>query len=377
MFNKHDLRRNQFMLKGGFARKGYDWWWHSFTAISEKTGEEKPFYVEFFVCNPKRGKDYPIFGQLKENQEKGIFPSYLMVNVGCWCPSVGGIKGQFHRFFGINEVEINKGVPYSIKAGDCFLTETKTYGKVEVTMDEVKRHPEYMSDSGVMEWNLSIDKKIAYNVGYGAGSLFRSLQAFEMFWHAEGMKSEYSGEVILNGEKYIVNKERSFGYADKNWGRDFTSPWVWLSSCNLTSKMTGRKLDNSVFDIGGGRPKVGFIALKRKLLSAFFYEGKCYEFNFSKFWTNTKTLFKCDETDREIIWHVEQKTWRNKMVTDIRCKKSDMILINYEAPNGKKLHNHLWNGGSGFGVVKLYHKKKLVDEIECKNVGCEYGEYDK
>ena len=63
------------------------------------------------------------------------------------------------------------------------------------------------------------------------------------------------------------------------------------------------------------------------------------------------------------------------MVSDFRCSKKDMLLVNYEAPNGKKLHNRLWNGGNGVGVIKLYHKGKLIDEIEAKNVGCEYGEY--
>ena len=52
-------------------------------------------------------------------------------------------------------------------------------------------------------------------------------------------------------------------------GKDFTSPWVWLSSDNLTSLKTGKRLTNSVFDIGGGCPKVGHVAIKRKLLSAF------------------------------------------------------------------------------------------------------------
>jgi hypothetical protein len=57
-----------------------------------------------------------------------------------------------------------------------------------------------------------------------------------------------------------------------------------------------------------------------------------------------------------------------------------MLLINYEAPNGKKLHNRLWNGGTGWGTIKLYEKEHnvfyLVDEIEATHVGCEYGEYD-
>jgi len=27
--------RNAFMLKGPLARKGYDWWWHTFTAMNK------------------------------------------------------------------------------------------------------------------------------------------------------------------------------------------------------------------------------------------------------------------------------------------------------------------------------------------------------
>ncbi|MBO4667470.1 MAG: hypothetical protein J5666_05020 [Bacilli bacterium] len=234
-----------------------------------------------------------------------------------------------------------------------------------------------MSDAGTISWNLSIKKDIAFNVGYGAGKLFRSMQLFEMFWHAEGMKSYFEGEIRFNGVIYKVRKEDSYGYCDKNWGKDFTSPWLWLSSCNLSSKITGKKLTNSVFDIGGGRPKVGLIALKGKLLSAFYYEGKCYEFNFSKFWTFTRTKFHSEETEKEILWHVEQKSTSGRIVVDISCKKEDMLLINYEAPNGKKLHNRLWNGGNGKGTIKLYKGKKLIDDIICENVGCEYGEYNK
>jgi hypothetical protein len=244
-----------------------------------------------------------------------------------------------------------------------------------ISQEECEKHLEYISDFGTIKWNLKINKQIAYNVGYGAGSFFRSIKAFEVFWHAEGMKSEYEGDVILNGEKFIVMPSTSFGYADKNWERTFTSPWVWLSSNNLRSLKTGSILENSVFDIGGGRPKVGSVALKRKLLSSFCYEGKEYEFNFSKFWTFTRTAFDCKETEEQIIWHVEQKTLFNRMVTDITSQKEDMLLVNYEAPDGTKRHNRLWNGGNGRGKVRLYHWGKLIDEVLVLNADCEYGEY--
>ena len=52
MFNHHDITRDACMLRGPLAHQGYDWWWHSFTAQDAVTGEDKPFFIEFFVCDP-------------------------------------------------------------------------------------------------------------------------------------------------------------------------------------------------------------------------------------------------------------------------------------------------------------------------------------
>ena len=69
------------------------------------------------------------------------------------------------------------------------------------------------------------------------------------------------------------------------------------------------------------------------------------------------------------------------MDTEIRCLKKEMLFVNYEAPDGAKRHNRLWNGGNGRGTVRLYDRKgwKMVlrDIIDVTNAGCEYGEYDK
>ena len=368
MFNKHDISRDACQLFGEQAKCGYDWWWHSFTARHEKTGEEKAFFIEFFLCNPAHGGAAPVFGQLPEHE----VPSYLMVKAGAW----GKDAAQLHRFFGWDEIRVGWDVPYEIEADDCYATETALRGHIRVTAEDARLHPEWMCESGEMSWDLAVDKLIAFNVGYGASEPMRDLQAFEMFWHAEGMKTAYSGRVWWNGEPYVVEPATCYGYADKNWGKDFTSPWVWISSCNLTSELTGRKLENSVFDIGGGRPKVGPLALPRKLLSAFWYEGTPYEFNFSKMWTHTHTEFNCRETDTQIIWHVEQHNRHDRMVTDLTCEKADMLLVNYEAPDGEKRHNRLWNGGNGRGTIQLFHEDELVDRIHVENAGCEYGEYD-
>ena len=42
----------------------------------------------------------------------------------------------------------------------------------------------------------------------------------------------------------------------------------------------------------------------------------------------------------------------------------------------KELHNRLWNGGNGWGEIKLYKKDgTLIDHVKMENTGCEYGEY--
>jgi len=387
-FNHSDPIRNNFQLRGALAKEGYDWWWHSFTGHNKKTGEEKSFFIEFFTINPELGGEEPIFGQLPENQDSGTKPSYLMVKAGCW----GKGAKQLHRFFGWNKVNIKEDAPFLISADDCFCSESRTLGKVEVSAEDAAAHPEWMCQAGKMIWDLNIEKDIAFNVGYGAGWASREIEAFEMFWHAEGMKSYYNGSVILDGEEYVIDKDTCYGYADKNWGKDFTSPWIWLASSHLKSKISGQWLENTAFDIGGGRPKVRTgHSFDDIILGAMWYEGTPYEFNFSKFWTLTKTKFECKESKDKLTWKVVQETPLAKIEANITCLKEDMLLINYEAPNGKKLHNNLWNGGNGTGEIKLYKKilktkedgKKakfkweLVDDMEAYNIGCEFGEYNK
>lgn len=386
-FNHSDINRDEFMLKGGLASEGYDWWWHSFTAHHATTGEEKAFFIEFFTINPALGKDEPVLGQLPANKEAGIKPSYMMVKAGHW----GENARQLHKFFGWNSVNIKQDAPFQISAQNCFLSETRTFGKIDISEEEAKEHPEWMCSAGRMVWDLTIDKKVTFNVGYGASWPLREIEAFQMFWHAEGIKTEFSGKIYLDDEEYIVDKDTCFGYADKNWGKDFTSPWVWLSSNRIRSKITGEWLEDTVFDIGGGRPKVGPVALERKLLGAMLYKGETYEYNFSKFWTLTRTKFKCKEHKDRLTWKVIQETPLSKMETEITCYKKDMLLVNYESPDGAHRHDRLWNGGNGFGTVKLYKKSlkvmpdrenklpkwkwNLVDDMEVFNVGCEYGEY--
>ncbi len=99
------------------------------------------------------------------------------------------------------------------------------------------------------------------NVCYGASKPLRDAEAFAMLLARGGHEERVSGHDHLERKKYTVSPDKSYGCADKNWGRDFTSPWVWLSSSCLFSRRTGKYLQNSVFDIGGGQPKIYCVKL--------------------------------------------------------------------------------------------------------------------
>lgn len=361
--------KNLYMLNGLLGKNGYDWWWHSFTAYHKNTGEEKAFFIEYFVVNPASGTNTPSFGQLPNTTQK---PSYVMIKAGHW----GKGAKQIHRFFPIHAAKIaRKHLHFSVE--DCLLTNNSMIGSVSLNEEENSLHPEYMSDSGDMSWNLTMKKHFPFDVGYGTSTVLRKLNAFEMFWHVSGMKTEYEGTILLDGEEYEAIPEKSFGYADKNWGQNYTSPWIWISSCHLVSKLTGKTLTNSAFDIGGGKPKAFGIPFNRKILAAIFYENTFYEYNFSKFWKLSSVSFNCEETESTILWHVNGKNSHSSFELSLTCNKSDMLLINYESPDGKKRHNKLWNGGNGYGELKLFQKDgTLIDHLEIEHAGCEYGEYD-
>lgn len=361
MVSEKEKNKNLCQLKGSFARNGYDWWWHSFTAVSEKNGKEKAFFIEYFIINPEISPDKVVLGSDGK-------PCYFMIDCGTWKED----KAQLHQYYPMDEVRIDKKNLH-ITGPSFLLTEDRIQGHVEVkNPSEIE-----LSDSGFMEWDIKLDKVIGYDVGYGTSALFRNLHAFDMYWHAKGVKTLMDGYVIYNGERYLVKRDSCYGYSDKNWGRDFTSPWIWLSSSDLVSEKTGKRLMNSCFEIGGGKPRAFHITFKDRLLILFFLEGKRYEFNFSKFWLHSKTEFDCYETEEKIVWNIVASRPTLRMETHIECQKKDMLLINYEAPDGERKFHRLFNGGSGVGRIRLFENGNVVDSFKTGHVGCEYGRYHK
>lgn len=64
--DKKGSKRNLFMLYGPLSKKGYDWWWHNFTAENEKTGEKKHFILNtFYVTHIMQKKNQLLYGIIK------------------------------------------------------------------------------------------------------------------------------------------------------------------------------------------------------------------------------------------------------------------------------------------------------------------------
>ncbi len=369
--------RNGYMLRGSLARRGYDWWWHSLVGVNAKTGEKQPFFIEYYIVNPALGGDEAIPGQLPENQAKGRKPSYAMIKAGRWGE---GRKAQIHNLYPVSSFSAAKD-RMDVRIGDNTATETRLVGSVHLAAAQAAAHPEYMSDSGEMSWDLKAEKVLPYSVGFGTSPFFRALNAFQMYWHAAGMLTRYQGSITFNGEAYRVEPDSCAGYQDKNWGADYTSPWVWLNCNNFTSAKTGKRLGTTSLDVGGAQPVVFGVSLPRRLLVAFRHEGKLHEFNFSKFWTGSKQRFDCPVTEEKVEWNVEAWTRRERIVIHFACPRAGMLNVNYENPDGKKRHNFLWNGGYAAGSVTLFAREgaewKEIDRFDGELGGCEYGEYDR
>lgn len=339
-------------MTGRLGSCGYDRWCHSFTGIQKETGKKKVFFVEYCIVNPKLGGKEPIMGS--EDCQR---PAYLLVKAGAWGKDGFTIK----HYYGIEEMEAADTF-LKITAGDCFLSENNIWGRIQ-------------GEHNLM-WSLKIDKKVAFHVGYSTSRLVREINPFDMYWHAEGMRTNFAGTVTLEGDVYEVSPETGHGYADKKWGRDYTCPWFWLYGNQLKSKKTGEILKNSAFAIGGGNPVVLGMTLRNKPYADIYYEGENREINFSKLWTFARMRYSCGRRDGKFVWHMKAKNLTTAMEVRIVCDEDEMQEAEYQTPVGKWSPNPTVSGGTGKGEFLLYQRKGreyvLVDRLLVKGAGCEY-----
>lgn len=365
MNGRQVLPESEFHLNGPHASAGYESRWFSFSGRDAETGEERSFFIEFFMCNPALGSEKPVFGQpactpRRRSKEPVPLkqPSYLMVNAGSW----GKGAAQLHKFFAWDKVEMNETAPFQLSAGDCFLSDDATCGCVKVSPDEASSRKEMMSGGGEMAWRLVMEKKVGSRFSGGS-------------WEADGMKTFFKGQVRWNGRLFNVSPRNCYGYSDKKWGQDFVAPWLWIKGSDIKSKKEGKYLKNSAFAIGcDGTQALVSSGRNEGIRAAFSHEGKWYDASAVRLRALARTEFECSESKSAVNWHFEQGSLFTRIVADISCTKRDMVIMNYESPDGARRHRRLWIGGTGTGKIRLYRLGRLVDEFSVKHVGCEYGE---
>ncbi|KAJ1546165.1 hypothetical protein HK096_005413 [Nowakowskiella sp. JEL0078] len=362
---------NGYVLKDS-EKSGYDWWWHNLVAVSRKNGNLKPFFFEYYVVNPGLGnKDHPIIGDSGKQK-----PSYAMLMGGTW----GDDACQLKNFYPVSAFSASRE-RMEVKIGNEWnkATETSLSGEVVVNQADIDAHPQFLMRPGSIKWNLKAKKILSFGLGYTTSAPIRALNVFEMAWHVQGMKTEYEGTIEFDGEIYDVKPETSYGYQDKNWGLEYTNPWIWLS-CNKFTNSKGENLHLTSLDVGGGRPKLLNMPMGKQCLVAFYHESVLYEFNFTKLGKSQYNVIVNDK-DKLIMWNIRASNFKFKIEIDFEADLNKMLNITYESPDsGKIKHDKLWNGGLAYGTVKLYQTSllgddKLIDVFNGDMGGCEFGEY--
>ena len=361
MDNKNE--KNQTIQKGILNRRGYDLWWQTFTGTGMKTGKEKTFFIACYVLNAQKGGDVPVF------DEKN--PSYVMIKAGVF----GEGAKQLHRFYGINELE-SAAEELRVVVGDFFLSETVLKGSVNIAEEQAEIHPEYASDAGSMSWLLQVTREVPYDAGYISAAPVSALNAVSSFHQADGIRTQYSGTVHLDGERYLVRPETSFGYSGKTWGSEFLSPWIQLTASAVWSRQTGESLSDTAFDVTGCM-KVKGLPASDNMLGLMRYEGKEYEFNFSKLMTYPQAKYRCQEKENNIVWHIRMANTEGALEIKAVCPKAEMVKQRFCKPDGTWTEN-VWSGGTGRAELTLYRrvfgKLRPVDTMVAEKVSCMWAE---
>lgn len=381
-------RNNRYMLKGSLRKNGFDRWRLVFSGFSTTTGEERTFFIEFYIINPSLSPKECVLGFKSRlaktpadlqyalagtqaaktaTEEILVQPSYVMVKAG----SLARGGKQINAFFPTAALEIGKKDflvrTTGTEAVPCILTDSSTSGSVAVTYSDLNEKPELLCNAGSMDWNLKYDRQISFLPDFTHKGLN---------WAPIGSYSVFAGTVHIDGEEFSVVPKSSFGYVDKNWGRDFASPFFHLSASNLTSTITGKQLSKTCFVAQG--------EYDQKLSVFASIEEKRIEFNAGSrkkyIVTYECTEMPKDEDGVKLHWSVSVHDSKTVLDIDIFCNTDSMYVRDYESPSGGRKVLKVLGGGTGTGELRLYHRVKknleLIEHATVSNAVCEFGNFE-
>ncbi len=381
-------RSERYMLRGALKKNGFDRCRFVTNGVNAITGEEKSFFVEFYVVNPALSPDECVLGFKSRHvvvaedlqyalagtqaakslqSEEFVQPSFVMVKAGVF--GEGG--KQVNSYFPTGNLQVGHS-EFILKVGDesrgyCQLSDDSSYGTVSVSNSELNVHPEYLCQSGTISWNVHFEKQIGFS---------HDFRSKDLNWSSFGAKTDFEGKFSLDGVEYVVKKESSHGYIDKNWGKNFSSPFFHLSASDFTSIINGKKLKNSCLALEG--------VFNNSISVLTSIEGNNVEFHANRH-KKYSAKYECtempeDEDGIQLHWSISVNDRKCIVDIDIFCNTNEMFVRDYESPEGKRKVMKVLGGGTGRGELKVYHRiKKNLELIECVRISgalCEFGNID-
>lgn len=385
--NSNKIRRKEkIKLNGSYKKSGFDRWRLVTNGVNYVTGEEKTFFIEFYVVNPSRSLDEAVLGfknrynktvsdlqfalansEAAKSLTSQVFvtPSFFMVRAGI----LSSGARHMNSYYPCSAVDFDsKEYILSLdqkKYTNIVLADSFTVGSIEVSEKDLIANPEFMCNPGKISWNLQFEKSISFSTD----CICKSVN-----WSVLGGHTDFSGTIIYNDEEFSVVPKKSFGYYDKNWGKDFISPFFHISSSSITSVITGKLFEKSAVVAQG--------EYNNRLCILIDLDGEIVEFNAAKR-KNYKVSFDFMEVpveegaDHKVHWTISVQNRKYVADIDIYCNEKDMFLRDYESPEGGRKVLKVLGSGLGAGTLKLYkmHKKalELIEQAKITKCVCEYG----
>lgn len=314
----------------------YEWWWHHMTAYNKKTGKPKSFFIEFFLMEGKYG----------------------MLKIGCWAQNFHQKNKQISVFFKPEECFASKkqmNVKF-FKNEITFANASNNRLNGHIVQKEIPSRKNLYSDKGTVSFHILVHKF----KNYKTTNIYFPTKLIPMYWYIGGLYTEFSGEIIWDDQTYEFIPKLSFGYQDKNWGYNYSQPWLWLqSSCILYNNEI---IPKAAFACGGCTPSRWNLLGHHVIFTCSIPKIFSFEINFTKLKFDQYKF----EWRNKSRWMLTIKNKSHDIVIDIQCPQYGITEIHYETPKGE-LRN-VSNSGIGKGTLTINNVT-----FDIRHCGVEYS----
>ncbi len=380
--SKKSSKINRYQLAGSQKKSGINSWRFCFNGINKLTAQERKFFIEFTMLNPGLSPDEAILGfkprvsisaedlqnvlagtaSAKSIQsESYVVPSYAAVRAGV----LGAGAKQVCSYTEAGNVSVSTK-SFCVHGNNFAFDDEKLSGHIEYSAEEIQEHPEYLCDSGLIEWNLRYEIRSDFAEGYSGKNCS---------WVPTGLRTVFSGTFTVDGKVYDVLPAKSAGYIDRFFGKNVVFPWVHISSSSLTSVISGKTLTDSAFAVQG--------VFDERLSAVVNIENKTVVFNaakgkhsFSSIWNFSQV----PENDGEEKLHWSASFHNKSYVVDVDvfCPSAQMYVKSVEIPEGNRKVLEMLCGGTGTGEIKVFKKigknLELIEHDRIAHALCEFGQ---